>query len=151
MHGVLKLRCHKTPRHCSEKYSARFPPLNGRVHVMVLTFCLQPKGPRCVGHVWQHPSNLLVLRSPVPTPQKRSYFSLAHLGLPRQFEIRMCHNHLDLLVMSADRPMTRSFAQLRRFHHSTDCVCALHAHTFSTKTGSVLTISATGVSTAVGI
>ena len=75
-----------TSAHCSEKYSARFPPLNGRLHVMVLTFCLQPKGPRCVGHVWQHPSNLLVLRSPILTPQKRSYFSLAHLGLP-SFEL----------------------------------------------------------------
>ena len=56
--------------------------LNGRLHVMFLTFCLQPQGPGCMGHVWQHPSNLLVLRSPVLTPQKRSYFSLAHLGLP---------------------------------------------------------------------
>ena len=53
---------------------------------MLLMFCLQPKGPGCVGHVWQHPSNLLVLRSPVLTPQKRLYFILAHLDLP-SFEL----------------------------------------------------------------
>ena len=63
-----------------------FPPLNGRLHVMFVTFCLKPKGSGCVGHVWQHPSNLLVLMSPDLTPQNRLYFSLAHLGLP-SFEL----------------------------------------------------------------
>ena len=85
--GVGELACCDIPGVVIRKYyPVRFPPLNGRFHVMLLTFCLQPKGPGCVGHVWQHPSNLLVLRSPVLTPQKRLYFSLAHLGLP-SFEL----------------------------------------------------------------
>ena len=84
--GVGELACCDIPGVVIRSILCGSPPLNGRLHVMLLMFCLQPKGPGCVGHVWQHPSNLLVLRFPVLTPQKRLSFSLAHLGLP-SFEL----------------------------------------------------------------
>ena len=95
-----------------------------------LTFCLQPKGPRCVGHVWQHPSNsdppkaFIFQPRPFGPPWKCRGAKLLALspfccGLPTPFRrmVGRIHGHCGLFLRLAVRPIN--------WAHRSELLCPL--------------------------